>query len=198
MTADTFHRTREAWLTSAVAALSPSFAAIGAPLPPVRVSVGWPGGSSRKRANVIGQCWAPGAASDGVQQIYVSPAIDDSAVVLSTLVHELVHAADNCEHGHRGRFAKVAKQLGLEGPMPATHAGDKLAASLKTLSTKLGAYPHAALVTTAKSSAPKQTTRMIKVECPTSGYVVRTTRKWLDEFGTPLCPCHKHRMIESL
>jgi len=33
-----------------------------------------------------------------------------------------------------------------------------------------------------------QTTRMLKVECPADGYIVRTTQKWID-LGLPTCPC---------
>lgn len=33
----------------------------------------------------------------------------------------------------------------------------------------------------------KQSTRLIKVECPCCGYVARVTRKWLKE-GRPKCP----------
>lgn len=190
---DTFHKTREAWLTAAVTGLTPLFATAGAPIPPVRVSVGWPGGSSRARGNVIGQCWAPTSAADGVQQIYVSPVLEDAPRVLDVLAHELVHAVDKCEHGHRGPFATIAKRIGLEGPMTATTAGPELLAALEKLSAKLGAYPHSAL-TTATSSHPKQSTRMVKCECPESGYIVRTTRKWLAEYGAPLCPCHRLEM----
>lgn len=40
----------------------------------------------------------------------------------------------------------------------------------------------------------RQTCRLLKVECPTCGYVVRTTRKWLDR-GAPICPTHREPMI---
>lgn len=39
----------------------------------------------------------------------------------------------------------------------------------------------------------KQTTRMLKCECPQCGYTVRTTRKWLD-VAVPVCPVHGHEM----
>lgn len=41
----------------------------------------------------------------------------------------------------------------------------------------------------------KQTTRMLKVQCPACGYLARVTRKWLEEAGTPTCPCGE-RMVE--
>lgn len=36
----------------------------------------------------------------------------------------------------------------------------------------------------------KQSSRMLKCECPTCGYVARTTRYWIKERGTPACPDH--------
>ncbi|AWY06679.1 SprT-like protease [Microbacterium phage Zeta1847] len=188
--------TREEWLTAAIEALRPIFAAAGAELPAVRVSVGWPGGAGRKNS-VIGQCWATAASSDKVAQLFISPVLDDAVRVLDVLVHELVHAVDDCQSGHKGAFAKLAKAVGLEGKMTATVAGDELKAKLEAIAAELGAYPHAAIIP-ALSGVKKQSTRMLKVECTEgSGYIVRMTRKWLDEFGEPSCPCHGERMAEA-
>lgn len=197
---------REAWLIAAVEELRPMFAELGEELPTVRVSVGWPGGRGNKSAT-IGQCWAKCMTADSVPQLFVSPVLDDGKRVLDVLAHELVHAVDDCKSGHRGRFAKVAKGIGLTGKMTATVAGDELKAKLATIADKLGTYPHARLsngapITPAKpgddpeadpeddptQGEPKQGTRMLKVVCPDDGYTVRTTRKWLD-VGLPSCPC---------
>ncbi|WGH21403.1 SprT-like protease [Arthrobacter phage Emotion] len=191
--------TREEWLVAAVEALAPIFAEAGETLPAVRVSVGWPGGSGRKNS-VIGQCWASSASADKVAQLFVSPVLDDAVRVLDVLAHELVHAVDDCQSGHKGRFAKIAKAIGLTGKMTATVAGDELKAKLDAIMADLGAYPHAALANGLGAESPKkQGTRMLKVECGEgSGYVVRMTRKWLDEFGAPTCPCHGEQMVEAL
>lgn len=184
--------TREQWLTAAVDALAPLYAEVGETLPEVRVSVGWPGGRGAKNT-VIGQCWHPEAASDGVAQLFISPVLADSTRVLDVLAHELIHALDRNASGHRGRFAKVAKAIGLTGKMTATVAGEDLKARLDGIAEGLGEYPHAAL----KAGGPgtkKQTTRMLKVECQSSGYTLRTTRKWLEEYGAPFCPCHREEM----
>lgn len=176
--------TREAWLNRAVEALREHvFIPAGEHVPPVRVSVGWPKGGRK----VIGQCWKTDAAEDEVSQVFISPVLKDMAEVLETLVHELVHAVDNCESGHRGEFKRIAVEVGLEGKMTATHAGAELLATLMEVAEELGEYPHAAL-TPALSGVKKQSTRMLKVECPDDGYIVRTTQKWLD-IGTPTCPC---------
>lgn len=193
--------TREEWLVAAVKALASDFEEIGAPLPQVRVSVGWPGGRGRKNS-VIGQCWAGAAASDGVAQVFVSPVLDDVSQVLAVLVHELVHAVDECKSGHKGNFVRLAKAIGLEGPWTSTSAGESLTARLAEVAKDLGTYPHAALATVDGADGPKkQGTRMLKVACVAAdegeeAYVVRMTRKWLDTYGAPICPCHEERMEE--
>ncbi len=35
---------------------------------------------------------------------------------------------------------------------------------------------------------------MVKAECSACGYIVRTTAKWLDSLGAPLCPCNGEPM----
>lgn len=191
--------TREEWLVAAVAALTPLFAAVEATVPAVRVSVGWPGGRGKKNA-VIGQCWSTAASSDKVAQLFISPVLDDATRVLDVLTHELVHAVDDCQSGHKGAFAKIAKALGLEGKMTATVAGEVLKGTLDEIAATLGDYPHAALAAQADGAdgPKKQGTRMLKVECASgSGYIVRMTRTWIDDVGLPICPCHQAEMVEA-
>lgn len=193
-------QTREEWLVAAVEALRPLFSALtDETLPAVRVSVGWPGGNGRKNS-VIGQCWSTKVAADNVAQLFISPVLGDAVRVLDVLAHELIHAIDDCESGHKGRFAKIAKALGLTGKMTATVAGPELEAELRKIADELGEYPHAVISAGAAGAEgpKKQGTRMLKVECEHgSGYVVRMTRKWLDEYGAPKCPCHDEIMVEA-
>lgn len=180
--------TREAWLLNAANALRPLFEALGEEVPALRVSVGWPGGRGKK-GSVIGQCWSKASSTDEVASLFISPVLIDPLTILATLAHEIVHAIDDCESGHRGRFTKIAKGLGLEGPMTATTAGAELTETLKEIAADLGEFPHAAMTGGGTGSGPKkQGTRMLKVECPEDGYTVRTTAKWL-AVGTPVCPC---------
>lgn len=191
-------QTREQWLELAVLKLRPLFDEIDVTLPKVRVSVGWPsrGGVGTKK-KVIGQCWKASVASDNVSQLFISPVLGSDGrdavemiKLLGVLVHELIHAADDCESGHRGAFAKTAKAIGLTGKMTATTVGEELAGRLGYVLAELGPYPHAALNPFAmEQQRPKQGTRMLKLECPADGYIVRTTAKWLDELGFPRCPC---------
>lgn len=195
--------TREEWLVEGVKALSPIFGQVGETLPPVKVSVGWPGGRGRKNS-VIGQCWSPAVAADEVSHVFVSPVLDDAVRVLDVLAHELVHAinfaGEDAGCGHRGAFARIAKAIGLEGKMTATVAGEGLMECLKAIAADLGDYPHGAIAAGADGAdgPRKQGTRMIKAECAQgSGYKVRMTRQWIDEVGFPICPCHGEAMVEG-
>lgn len=195
------HKTRESWLMEAVDHVTELFAQTkedGEPVsvPPVHISCGFPAGNVRK---TIGQCWKAESSEDGVGHVFVSPVLKDPVEVLGVIIHELCHAIDNCQSGHKGRFRKLAVQMGLEGKMTATHVGDALAGLLKPIVQTLGEYPHPALNLSA-APVKKQTTRMVKAQCKevieggersgeTCGYLVRTTHKWL-EVGVPDCPAH--------
>lgn len=156
-------------------------------VPEVRVATGWPsrGGTSLKK-RVVGECWKPSVAADGVSQVFISPMMDDSIQVLGVLVHELIHAWDEGEHGHRGPFVRAAKAVGLTGPWTATSVGPDLQPLLEEVVERLGPYPHSKL--TPQVERKVQTTRQLKVECPDCGCIVRMTRQWIDK-GLPTCYC---------
>lgn len=191
------HSTREGWLVAAVEALTPLFASRDIELPDVRISVGFPGGRGPK-TGVIGQCWNSHSSADSLPQIFIHPSLTDPTEILATTIHELVHAVDDCESGHKGPFVKMARAMGLAGKPTATHAGEDLVEELKPVIDALGEYPHAALagIEGGADGPKKQTTRMIKVECPEDGYIVRTTQKWLD-VGTPTCPCGTEMEVQA-
>ena len=109
------HKTREDWLLAAVELLKPLFAAKGYTLPPCQVSCGFT--STGVRSGHIGQCWSTKSAGDGLNQIFIAPTLGDAFNVIDTLVHELIHAVDDCEHKHGKEFKKMALKLGLKGPM---------------------------------------------------------------------------------
>lgn len=185
---------REPWLHALADALRPVFAGHGAAVPAnIRISCGFP---SRRAVSAnsrsIGQCWASTASRDGTVEIMVSPVIEDPARVAGVLTHELVHAAVGIKAGHRAPFARLARALGLEGPMTATTEGEAFKQLVAPLLDAVGPYPHAALDA---SSRPKQSTRLIKVQCFECGYTVRITQKWLAH-GAPLCPAHGEMLEE--
>src|SRR5690349_2646260 len=61
---------REPWLANAIEAIVPLFSANDLQVPPVRISVGFPGGRN-KSSKTIGQCWAGRATADDVAQIFI-------------------------------------------------------------------------------------------------------------------------------
>ena len=176
--------TREEWLQAGINGLKEMFAEIGETTPEVYVSVGYPKGA-RGKGKAIGICYSSTLSADEKAHVFIHPCLTNSVEVLAVLAHEMIHALDNCESGHKGRFAKVAKAFGLEGKMTATVAGADLTERLNDLVSQLGEYPHALL----KESTKKQSTRMIKCECDDCGYIVRTSQKWIEESGAPICPC---------
>jgi hypothetical protein len=205
---------REAWLQAAIDIFRPRFVEIGFPLPDaVRIAVGFgPTGARQENSKIMGVTLSRSCAADGVNEVWISPEDADTASMLETVLHELIHVALDNEDGHRGRFAEIATRLAFEGPMTQTPASVELAFELFTIAASLGEYPGSQVslegifaqpgnaggvgVITGggvSSSGPKkQGTRMLKVtcqedDCPAIGYTVRTTAKWL-EIGAPKCP----------
>ena len=176
--------TREEWLVTAADHLRDGlFARNGLTVPPVKVSCSWPGGgSARKR---IGECWPTTFSAAKINEVFISPALGDAVKALDVLVHELVHAVDDCASGHKAAFVAAARAVGLEGKPTATHAGPTLLVALQGLAAILGPYPHSTLNL---ANRKKQTTRMIKVSCDDCGGVYRTTRQWIDQADELTCP----------
>lgn len=191
MTAD---ENREAWLHRAAEKMLPWVREVVDPeFPevPFRISVGWPGGRAKK-TTTRGQCWASASAEDGVAQIFISPMQADTETTLAVLLHEMVHAFDDCKDGHKGRFIKIAKPLGFTPKWTSSdYRTEELSKRLYDLAQELGTFPSAAITSGRAADTPKaQTNRQIKAECPSgSGYKVRLSQKWIDEVGAPICPC---------
>lgn len=188
------HTTREGWLTALAEAMRPHFYELGYLFPrKMRVAMSWPSRRATSEKNrCVDMCYPSTCSKDGTHEVMVSPVLDDPMLVADVLAHELVHAALNAagelDHGHGALFAKGARALGLEGKPTATIAGEEFLAWAKPLVEALGPYPHASLDVT-KNAAKKDHNRQLKVKCPECGYTCRTTRKWLDEVGPPICPC---------
>lgn len=184
------HHTREQWLTAAVDALRPSFDALGKPIPlAVRVTCGFP--LHARRSKAIGQCWASTASADKTIEIMISPVLAQPVAVLEVLVHEMCHATDGAMN-HGTAFQKVAQAMGLvacgtgKQTWKSTKGADGFMTRYASVLDALGDYAHAELVPGSETKV--QPTRMMKLCCPSCGYTVRTTAKWL-AVGVPTCPC---------
>lgn len=174
---------REVWLSQAVSELESVFTAHSYQLPPVKVSVGF--ASKGARSGTIGQCWSTQSAADRINQIFISPVLHDPVAVLDTLVHELVHAIDDCKHRHGPPFRKIATTIGLEGQMRSASAGKALKERLSDIAGRLGPYPHAALAVGQVKRNP--TAPRPRARCESCGYEVPMLKRFL-AFGSPICP----------
>lgn len=162
-----------------------------------RVSCGLPSkGAFSAKMRRIGEAWHSSASNDSTCEIFISPTIADSTLVISTLAHELVHVCVGNEHGHNKVFKACATAIGLEGKMTATTAGEKLTDWAKSFVITYGEFPHAELD---KSQRKKQSTRMLKASCPSifcsyslqndgKPYVLRGSNRVFNA-GVPACPC---------
>ncbi len=178
--------TREDWLNAALTRIRERLASTGACSVPddARVSIGFPGGgSARKR---IGECWPRRLSSTGVNEMFISPVVRDPSTMVEVLVHEAIHASDDCASGHKGHFRKAATAAGLVGKMTSTTAGPELAAWIQALLTELPAYDAGSL---SLSGRQKQSTRMLKFECIGCGCVIRTSAKWSETVDNLKCGC---------
>lgn len=191
--------TREQWLNAVAKGLGPTFEKNGAPLPPFRVSIGFP--STGHRGKRVAECHSAASSADNHHEIYIRPDQAEPIEVAATLAHELVHAGVGLKHGHDRTFRRVALAIGLEGPMRSTHAGAAFKELAAGIIEQVGAFPHAELVVNQRSflsDAPKkQSTRYLKAECPECGYTVRLSRMWLS-WGAPICPLDKLSMVTEL
>jgi hypothetical protein len=214
-TAPVSHSDREAWLNAAVEVFRPRFVEIGFPVPDkLRVAVGFgPRGARSENKIILGVCLHSSRSADNVNEIWISPEDADTVSMLSTLIHELIHAALNLEDGHKGKFAEAATRLGLEGKMTESAPGLGLLVELITIAETLGDYPGARVDVTyvdskrlpvgpdgtpvpRTSSGPReQKNRQLLLiceegaanKCECGGYKVRTSAKWI-AIGLPSCP----------
>ena len=179
---------RENYLIQATDILRKSlFKPKGYKVPKVELSISWAthGNNSRNtgKAKVLGQCFNRASSEKGINQVIITPNLDGTTIdgtlqILGVLVHELVHAVDNCVSGHGKAFKDCATAVGLTGPMRSTGESDELKEYLrKNIIDKLGKFPHAQVNL---SKGKKQTTRNIKVACDCCDFSFRTSRKNLE------------------
>jgi hypothetical protein len=182
---------RQQWLEFAVEALRERFADAGYRIPrEIRFAIGWP-----KRATTcgaVGECWATSASSDHHAELFISPELTEGGRILDVLAHELVHATVGTAAGHKKPFRDCALKIGLVGPMRSTTAGPKFRAWAGALMQRIGPYPAGYLI-----DVRKQSTRLLKCECATCGYIARVSQKWLTLAGPPICPTDQIKMVAS-
>ncbi len=176
------HATREAWLDAFVSGSRKIFADAGYTLPDnIKISIGFPSVSALSaRKQRLGECW-----SGKETHIFISPVLDDAARIAGITTHELVHAAGFSKHNKT--FATCGAAVGLEGKPANMDAGPMWLDLHDALMRDLGPLPHHK-IDTSKPEKKKQTTRLLKCECPDCGFTFRTTAKWIEGKSELTCP----------
>ena len=176
---------REQWLTEV--ALQAQRLFVGFAVAPYRVTCGWPcknatGASGRR----VGECHAQEASKGKVHEIFISPLLDDPAEVAGVLTHEMAHVVAGIKAGHGKEFLRVAHHVGLTKGRPRSIGpGEQLEGQLRKITSKLGPYPHQALLLYPREKKEPSTV-ILQCAC---GCKVTMGKKWLDEPGLPTCAC---------
>jgi hypothetical protein len=179
---------RETWLNIMLKKLHPYFKDCGYLVPDnIRISVGFP--SKGIKSKTIGECWDMECSHDKQFEIFIHPNQDDAIKVTGILIHEICHTIAGIEAKHGPEFKELASKVGLVGKMKATEESPELILVIQNLLKEMAEpYPHQKLTPRAKPESPKNTS-VIKLSCPKDGYIVRTSKKWVEKLGYPTCPC---------
>lgn len=140
------HRYAEVWLNEAVELLRPRFRQAGYEIPPVHVSVGFStdGYKPGAKKNTIGVCHARHLTVEGVNEIYITPMRTEPVDVISLLVHELIHAIDDCKSGHGPQFQKISRELKCtDNPKVPVNEWRETIEIYREMALQLGRYPRA-------------------------------------------------------
>jgi len=197
---------RESWLSAAAIMLQHEvFPAAG--IDPAawesyryRVACGFPIGfrGSRTGKVTLGQAFDPSISADGTFEVFINPILDNPVDVIAVLAHELIHVEAGIACGHRGRFASVARAIGLTGPMTATVPGDELRGKLQRIVAELGVYPHAKVNPNARR---KQGTRLLKLQCGSCNWTARLSglqaRRLHAASACPVCASVNSLIVED-
>jgi hypothetical protein len=166
---------RESWLAAFATAAKPHIQSTigglgGDEESVIRLSCGFPPITKRSKSDAA--IVPPAASDDFTAELFISPVIDDAYEVAKRVLPLLRLA-------HQGNWRNAA-------PAVAKPVTDLPAWAVEVIES-LGNYPHAKIEITA---APKQSTRLVKVECLNTGhqYIARVSNSTLVQFGAPICP----------
>ena len=191
--------TREEWLHLVTDThLRPLFTGKGHDVPvKVRIGVGWPSKRALSNKNRrIGEAWSEQCSEDQTHEIILSPCLADPSRLVDVLIHELVHVTVGIKHGHKKPFSACAKAVGLVKPWTATTASPELVEQITGWLKAIPAYPHGML--SSLSQSKPEGTRMLLLECEDCGLKIRSTQKWIDEYGPRWpCPCGSKLIHEA-
>ena len=188
-------RTRDAWLSEFIELARPLFARAGQPLPErVRAAICPP---HRAKQKYIGLCWSDAVSEDNGREIWVTAGETDPVRVAGILVHELAHAALPHAEKHGKRFGRLARALGLEGPLRATTEGARFRMLWADVLGALGPLPAARFTPgAAVDFRVQRTPAMTNVRCGHCGFVAKVRRDQ-QAWGRLRCPVHPEEELRG-
>lgn len=157
---------------------------------------------SRGRKQAIGWFWSKrwqNGSESAINEINLSAECLKRHNMGETLLHELCHAEnatlkvnDCAGRVHNKHFKEMAETIGLEvkprDPCVGygyTDLGPKAKAFLKSITFKHEVF---AMARVERGPRKKVGSRLVKLQCPECGYVIRSTAKWIAT-GLPTCTC---------
>ncbi len=150
---------REGWANEILGVLRPRLADLGITMPEgrtVRIGV------TPLSRGVLGRCWAAKLSQSGtVNFIGLCTKQADPAELVHTLIHEYIHAADDCQSGHRNRWAKWAAVLGMKAKGHSRNALGNTLIRDALVAVGIPVQHEPSQVLAAASAVPSQ----IRVEC---------------------------------
>ena len=184
------------WTEKAVDFFRDDYKRAGYDIPEYYISWGFTSAGSRT-TRVAGQAFHPRCSEDKTAHIFLNPTYGkgDEEKLLNIILHEIAHVTVGNEHGHKGPFIKVCKELGMKSPWTATRWTDEGLEKSKLVIASIGDFPRARFI---KPKTKKQSTRLLKAICPETygecGYTVRLSKKWAEQ-GLPDCPLCEETLI---
>lgn len=188
--------TREEWLKRAVRVLRPLLRKAG-----IKMRARWQVSMSfTARKSAIGLCCYEAHSKSGqTVNIMICPSLGDPVDVLSTLMHEMIHAALPYGAHHGPKFKKACDCIGLVGKPTEAYAGPILRSELERVAKFLGPFPHDAFVFKSKGkSGTKGGYWPVYCSPADARYRVQVSAKALEEFGPPTCPITGEQMVPAV
>lgn len=188
--------TREEWLKRAVRTLRPMLKKAGIEMRPRwQVSM-----SLTARRNAIGLCAYEGNSASGqTVNILICPSLGDPVEVLSTLFHEMLHAALPFGVHHGKKFVDACRCTGWTKYKPTSAAAsDEMRVVLARVAAFLGPFPHDPLtIRKTSGGGTKGGYWPVYVSPVDPRYRLQISARALEEHGPPICPISGAPMEEA-
>lgn len=187
-----FAGTREAWAEKITAALFPMLVAEGiAPVGDhrqIRIAL------APLPAKTLGLCYPSSKSTTGdVNLITLSTDQGEPIELVHTIMHEMMHAFDDCRSGHRNRWLRWANQIGI---VARGHIRGPIAERMVQTALAEVGFPTAHVITVRKVQKPKSS--QVRYECPGCRLHVHMPLKSADDGFEVACLRCKALMVRRM